>query len=77
MVNQLRYYLLPKSSLPFANTASKSRQKATGCVLFLTVLKKLRSVGKKLNKKDLLSTNLATKHGYCTQRNANMRSGAL
>ena len=25
------------------------------------------SVGKKLNKKDLLSTNLATKHGYCTQ----------
>ena len=26
------------------------------------------SVGKKLNKKDLLSTNLATKHGYCTQR---------
>jgi hypothetical protein len=31
------------------------------------VLKKPRSVGKKLNKKDLLSTNLATKHGYCTQ----------
>ena len=26
------------------------------------------SVGKKLNKKDLLSTNLATKNGYCTQR---------
>ena len=26
------------------------------------------SVGKKLNKKDLLSSNLATKHGYCTQR---------
>jgi hypothetical protein len=26
------------------------------------------SVGKKLNKKDLLSTNLATKKGYCTQR---------
>lgn len=25
-------------------------------------------VGKKLNKKDLLSTNLATKHGYCTQQ---------
>jgi len=25
-------------------------------------------VGKKLNKKDLLSSNLATKHGYCTQR---------
>jgi hypothetical protein len=25
-------------------------------------------VGKKLNKKDLLSTNLATKKGYCTQR---------
>jgi len=25
------------------------------------------SVGKKLNKKDLLSNNLATKHGYCTQ----------
>jgi len=24
-------------------------------------------VGKKLNKKDLLSSNLATKHGYCTQ----------
>jgi hypothetical protein len=29
---------------------------------------KLKSVCKKLNKKDLLSTNLATKHGYCTQR---------
>ena len=29
--------------------------------------KKLKSVGKKLNKKDLLSSNLATKHGYCTQ----------
>ena len=26
------------------------------------------SVGKKLNKKDLLSTNIATKHCYCTQR---------
>ena len=25
-------------------------------------------MGKKLNKKDLLSTNLATKKGYCTQR---------
>lgn len=25
------------------------------------------SVGKKLNKKDLLSSNLATKKGYCTQ----------
>ena len=25
------------------------------------------SVGKKLNKKDLLSTNIATKHCYCTQ----------
>jgi len=24
--------------------------------------------GKKLNKKDLLSSNLATKKGYCTQR---------
>ena len=31
------------------------------------------SVGKKLNKKDLLSTNLATKKGYCTQRIAYMR----
>jgi len=31
-------------------------------------LKKLMSVGKKLNKKDLLSSNLATKKGYCTQR---------
>ena len=29
--------------------------------------KKLKSVGKKLNKKDLLSTNIATKHCYCTQ----------
>ena len=29
--------------------------------------KKLKSVGKKLNKKDLLSSDLATKHGYCTQ----------
>jgi len=28
----------------------------------------LMSVGKKLNKKDLLSSNLATKKGYCTQR---------
>jgi len=36
--------------------------------LILTNLKNLRSVGKKLNKKDLLSTNLATKKGYCTQR---------
>jgi hypothetical protein len=26
------------------------------------------SVGKKLNKKELLSSNLATKKGYCTQR---------
>jgi hypothetical protein len=24
--------------------------------------------GKKLNKKDLLSSNLAAKHGYCTQQ---------
>ena len=31
------------------------------------VLQKPKSVGKKLNKKDLLSTNLATRHGYCTQ----------
>ena len=31
------------------------------------VLKKPKSVGKKLNKKDLLSTNLATNKGYCTQ----------
>jgi hypothetical protein len=32
------------------------------------LLKKAKSVGKKLNKKDLLSTNLATKKSYCTQR---------
>jgi len=32
------------------------------------LLKKAKSVGKKLNKKDLLSTNLATKKGYCTQQ---------
>jgi hypothetical protein len=25
----------------------------------------IKSVGKKLNKKDLLSSNLATKKGYC------------
>lgn len=31
------------------------------------------SVGKKLNKKDLLSTNLATKKGYCTQRRCGMK----
>ena len=35
--------------------------------LILTNLKNLMSVGKKLNKKDLLSSNLATKKGYCTQ----------
>ena len=41
--------------------------------IFLTVLKKLRRVGKKLNKKDLLRSNLDTKKGYCTQQldNAN------
>jgi len=31
-------------------------------------MEKQMSVGKKLNKKDLLSSNLATKKGYCTQR---------
>jgi hypothetical protein len=35
------------------------------------------SVGKKLNKKDLLSTNLATKKGYCTQRVAAMSSAGI
>ena len=35
------------------------------------------SVGKKLNKKDLLSTNIATKKGYCTQRFAACRSCGL
>jgi hypothetical protein len=34
------------------------------------LLKKAKSGGKKLNKKDLLSTNPATKKGYCTQRMA-------
>jgi hypothetical protein len=33
-------------------------------MIFVTII---RRVGKKLNKKDLLSTNLATKKGYCTQ----------
>ena len=35
------------------------------------------SVGKKLNKKYLLSNNLATKHGYCTQRNGGIRRAGL
>ena len=34
-------------------------------MIFVTII---RSVGKKLNKKDLLSNTLATKKGYCTQR---------
>ena len=36
--------------------------------LILNSFEKTEERGEKLNKKDLLSTNLATKHGYCTQR---------
>ena len=36
--------------------------------LILNSFEKTDVRGQKLNKKDLLSTNLATKKGYCTQR---------
>jgi hypothetical protein len=32
------------------------------------LLKKSKAGGEKIKQKDLLSTNLATKKGYCTQR---------